>query len=185
MVPGRCIASWSTRDVPASVQSIPALVERYAARLTDEYLAWTHELGAFAVRGRDVRARLAVAPNLSFWWMTLLAEKEPLRSPGIYRVFKLRALELLYRETGSRGVTYVGSDVVLSDILKRWCARIAVPYAYARPAARVGRHVEERPSRPSERFPYLLQAVWHLVRTWCGRVRHVRRSSAAPADNGG
>lgn len=176
---GRCIAAWSEREVPATVQSIPVLVERQAARLRDEYIAWTHDLGAFTVRGRDLRSRLAVSPDLSFWWMTLLAEKEPLRSPGIYRVLKLRAVELLYHDTGCRGIVYAGGDDVLAATLRRWCESLGEPFTHVRHGSGA-----EKPRRLPERFPHVMQAGWHLLRAWMSRIRLARRTAAVTAADG-
>ena len=173
---GRSVAAWSEREVPANVHSIPVLVERDASRLRDEYVAWAHDLGAFKVRGRDLRTRLALAPDLSFWWMTLLAEKEPLRSPGIYRVLKLRAVELLYRQSGCRGVVYVGGDDALARTLRSWCASLGHPYRHEpRDSGR-----RDSPAGPSERLPYVMQAAWHLSRRWMTRARGARRRAAMP-----
>jgi surface carbohydrate biosynthesis protein (TIGR04326 family) len=180
-----CVAAWSLRDVPANVDSVPALVDQAAVRLRDEYITWIHDLGAYEVRGRDVRTRLALTPDLSFWWMTLVAEKEPLRSPGIYKVFKLRTLELLYHQRGCRGVVYVGNDRVLAKVLRRWCSRLGHPYSQA--ASRIGsrRTANARgPSHISERFPYVCQAAWYLGRTWFGRIRRARRAAAIPSGSG-
>jgi surface carbohydrate biosynthesis protein (TIGR04326 family) len=175
----RAVAAWSEREVPANVHSIPVLVERDAARLRDEYVAWTHDLGAFKVRGRDLRTRLALTGNVSFWWMTLLAEKEPLRSSGIYRVLKLRAVEWLYLRSGCRGIVYAGADDVLSRTLESWCRTLDHPYRREPRQARRRDSIEGGSSPgKSERFPYVLQAAWHLSRRWTTRVRPARRRAA-------
>ena len=181
----RCVAAWSAREVPAGVESIPVLVERQAVRLRDEYVEWTHDLGAFKVRGRDLRTRLALGGDLSFWWMTLLAEKEPLRSPGIYRVLKLRAVELLYRRAGCRGVVYGGTDEVLARTLESWCRRLGHPFRHDRHSGDRRAPVDERPTGGiSERFPHVMQAAWHLSRRWLTRVRPARRTATPVAAHG-
>ena len=188
---GRCVAFWSSRDVPSGAYSIPYFVEQHAKRLSDEYISWAHDIGAFPVRGRDVRTRLTFGRLLSFWWMTLIAEKEPLRSAAIYEVFKLRTLELLYRDEGCRGVLYVGRDRALARTLCTWCAGLGVPYlqqsgvsAVEHPRAGDQRSPGDADAGPSRHFPHVAQAIWFLISRWFRQVRPARKISL-PAGTAG
>jgi surface carbohydrate biosynthesis protein (TIGR04326 family) len=181
----RCVAFWSSREVPAGAYSVPYLVEQQATRLRDEYISWTHDIGAFPVRGRDVRTRLTFGRYLSFWWMTLIAEKEPLRSAAIYKVFKLRALELLYRDQVCRGVLYLGCDRALARTMRAWCAGLGHPYQQQPDASSRGHSLAGDPgdpdAGPSRHFPHIAQAIWFLIARWVRQVRPARKMSLPSA----
>jgi surface carbohydrate biosynthesis protein (TIGR04326 family) len=155
---GRCIAHWSSREPPDGIVSVPALVDATATELRREYIAWTCDLGAMVVSGRTVRAHLSFWPDFSFWWMGLIPEKAPLRSPAIYTVFKLRALERFYIDRGCEGILYVGRDRTLSRTLRNWCG--AVGHAYEHVAAGSRRHPRRSIAR---RFPAPAQALGYLL----------------------
>lgn len=166
---GKCVAFWRSLDVPAGAASLPGLVEQSATRLRDEYTRWVHDLGAAIVRGHSVRSHLAFWPDFSFWWMTLIAEKEPLKSDAIHRVFKARAVEELHRQRGCHGILYVGNDEALHRTLLNWARTLGEPY-------------ERLSARPSDgaiplrrRLPFVVQAAAHLVAKWWSRYRIARR----------
>jgi surface carbohydrate biosynthesis protein (TIGR04326 family) len=179
-VEGRCVAYWAQRDAPSGGVSIPAVVEEMAADLRAQYVAWTHDLGATSVAGESIRRHLAFWPDFSFWWMGLIPEKGPLRTGGVYAVFKLRALEHVYQVRACRGVTYVGSNRRLHLVLKRWCRAMGHPYdrraAPSRREARLSRHPLAR------RLPSVVQAFGYLSAKCWQRYRVARRK-ASPVDS--
>src|SRR3989338_5060363 len=103
---GRVVADWSSCTSVASTHSIPLLVDEWGLYIRGDYLRWVYDLGQLSIKGQSLQARLQLLPGLSLWWMTLIAEKEPLKSPALFTVFKLRALERLYQSQACRGLIY-------------------------------------------------------------------------------
>jgi surface carbohydrate biosynthesis protein (TIGR04326 family) len=170
---GRCVAFWRSLDVPSGAVSVPGLVEQSATGLRDEYTRWVHDLGATRVRGRSVRSHLAFWPDFSFWWMTLIAEKGPLKSDAIHRVFKMRALEQLHTRRDCHGILYVGNDLAVHRTLRNWARALDEPYERRRAAT----PRETVPFR--RRLPFLVQAAGYLAAKWWSRYRIARRRRSA------
>ena len=62
-------------------------------------MKFIHELGESKFKGKRIVDYLDVGDGFSIWWMTLLAEKNPLKSPCIYDCIRLLALEEIFKES--------------------------------------------------------------------------------------
>lgn len=159
------IVHWADMDVPDGHISIPKEVDDRALSLREEYLKWVHDLGEHQVGGKTLREHLKLDERFSFWWMTLIAEKSPIKSKAIYTLFKLRTLENLYFSSGSCGIKLYSSDEILHEILSEWCQKIGHSF------------YGERFKTPSDLFnvrqlfyklPHLFQVVIFLLKKCWG-----------------
>jgi len=174
-------AYWATYDVPENAFSIPALVDRDAEELRREYLAWVNDLGDMVINGRCIRSHLRLLPDFSFWWMTLIAEKEPLKSESIHVVFKMRALEKLCDQLQSTAVTYAGRDRAVHETLSAWCRASQRHYQWIETGVR--RHSTQSWRRRA--LPHVVQAIGYLALEWFRRYRIARPARfKAPASHG-
>lgn len=171
------LVHWAEMNVPPGRDSIPQLVEQQSRSLRAEYLAWVHDLGEYRRRGRTLRELLRLNGDFSWWWLTLLAQKSPLKSPAIYEVFKLRALERLYLASGCRGLVLCSPERRLHRVLSDWCGRLGHPYRWQR---QVG---SARPRGWRERLRFLpapLRALGALGHRLWARQRHFPPVPAVP-----
>ncbi len=163
------LVHWAEMEVPPGHDSIPWLVENQARLLRQEYLAWVHDLGESVHGGRSLKEHLDLGGGFSFWWLTCIAEKSPLKSPGIFEVFKLRALERLYETSGCRGIILCSANPGLNRVLSQWCSKLGHPYHWERlPKSRTPPKLREK----LRLLPYPLQALATLIRRlWSRRLR--------------
>ena len=95
----KCIyALWSSSscDLAASnIVNIPLLIEEYDVYLRSKYLSFVHEFGETAGHNRlSIVNELTQKNGLSYWWLTLIAEKSNLgKSFEITNIIKFYALE--------------------------------------------------------------------------------------------
>src|SRR5664279_445932 len=59
-----------------SVFSLPALVDERAEELRQKFLAFVHQVGETRIKGQTIIDHLEVRTGLSYWWMTLVAQKD-------------------------------------------------------------------------------------------------------------
>lgn len=176
--PGFRIVYWAEFDVPDGSDSMPLLVEKQAAELRKEYLSFVHDLGEYRLRGRSLREHLRLDEGFSFWWMTLIAEKAPMRGTGIYKLFKLRALERLYLISGCEGIVLCSTDQALHQVLSSWCRNMDHSYRWYRDSK-----PRRRPTTGGwfRQLPLPVQAIGTLLRMLWMRLKCVkpkRKSSA-------
>lgn len=87
------IFNWTNRSEKGERRSIPQYVELNGDRLKLKYIAFIYDIGQFVVNKKKIVEHLEISPGFSLWWMTLLAEKSPYKSPHIQDCIKLLALE--------------------------------------------------------------------------------------------
>lgn len=172
---GEIIVVWSGAVVGSDRVSIAAAVDAEGLVLREEFLAWTHEFSRSTIAGVDIARLLSVFDNFSLWRYSVVAEHSPMKSPGIYRIFKLRALERMFERRGCRSLVYCGADVELDRILADWCRRTDLPYRWVRSRTTI----QHRPSVRAlvKRLPHWCQGVMFLAHFWLTRVRHAKRAA--------
>ncbi len=122
---------------PASdnIVSLPAEVDRHAQQLRARFLAMVHHWGTTAVEGRSVIDRLRIRRNLSYWWLTLPAQKDVYAaSPYIYDILKLLAFEDIAALRG-KPITLHSSNPALAEVLASHCGNTGCAFVHARPKA--------------------------------------------------
>ncbi len=115
---------WSNYDTKGrnDVVSIPFLVEKNAESLRARYLKWIHDLGETKVNGKRIVDHLQIRPGLSYWWMTLLAQKcTYAASPNIYHAIRLLAFEDFFRSLNVLKIKVVTNNPALASELRSWC----------------------------------------------------------------
>ena len=108
--------------------SVLDVIEKNDEYLRERYLDLIYGIGALDVKGKSVAERLELKNRLSFWWLSLLAEKNYAKSPQIFEVLKLLALDLILSKHTNAQVTLCSSDRLTSRRIKGWASakRIAL-----------------------------------------------------------
>jgi len=152
---------WQSYTPEGTGLSIPRYVEDHAERLRAKYLAFIHELGEHSIAGARVVDHLDIGDGFSLWWMTLVAEKSPLKSPRVYSCIRLLALEELLRERRPSALTLVSSDRDLAEAVGELCRNLDIAFALKR-----RRDASKRWSgrRAYEAVPRIGQALISLAR---------------------
>lgn len=120
-LPERLVAHWDGWEAPNGEISLSARLRDELTTIRAEHMAWAHDLGRMRVGGREVQQHLRCGEKLSMWWCSLLYERHPKMTPGLYTVYKLRTLERLMDEGGFASLRVFGGDEDLRDALARMC----------------------------------------------------------------
>ena len=157
---------WNGHADSEGAFSLLRYVETHAVRLRSRYLAWVHDLGETAIAGQRLIDRFAIDRDFSYWWMTLVAESSPYKSP-IGAAIRLLAFEEIVRASQPRALRLVSGDRVLHETIAALCRRLGIDYTWERRAS-------GPPLRPWTartvygRLPHVLRGlatlVWHVLR---------------------
>ena len=168
------VVSWSDMVVSSGIISLPVKTEEQAVRLKKEFLLWIYELGKSEVGGRSMASHLKIFDDLSFWWLTSVAEKSPFLCRSIFQVFKLRTLERIFSDNNCQGLVYHGSNAPLHSVLRKWSLELGHSYEWVPSLAHSSVRSEDGFGRKFVRkLPYLLQGIAWLIKKWFDRWRHV------------
>lgn len=116
----------------AEEYSIPRLVEEQADTLRARFLAWIYDLGETQFAGRRFLDCLALRPGLSYWWMTLLAEKNYCKSRWLSEAVKLLALEELIAGNPAGKIILASADKNLAAAFRSWSRNASLCFEWWR-----------------------------------------------------
>ncbi len=159
------VLCWRSYAHGGSVSSIPRYLEAHADRIRSKYLAFIHDLGESLVAGRRVIDHLDFGDGFSFWWMTTIAEKSPLKSPRIYDCLRMIALEEMLAGMPPSPLTLVSSDRSLAQAMQATCRNLKTGFKWEHRGAR--RNWSLRSVYVA--LPYVPKAVLslrHVVARW-------------------
>jgi surface carbohydrate biosynthesis protein (TIGR04326 family) len=154
---GLRVIRWNGPKAAPGELSAPLLLEERLPRIRAELAAWVYDLGRLDVSGREMQERLKAGDSLSMWWCSLLFEKHPRMLPGLYEVFKLRALELFLEEEACAELTLAGGDAKLGGILEDFCR--ARNLRFRRLPARTRKKAEAGLSIPARVYSFFVFAA--------------------------
>lgn len=168
---------WNESPIRATESSCTGHEIDFLARLEadnlanrEKYLEWIHNLGATKTRGgKNVAQALQLdEATASFWWLSLIAEKSPLKSSAILEAFKLMSLERLQRDYQFQSVVLVTASRTLAACVRHYCAEVGASFQCM--------DCEKTESKPfAKRLPHSLRAIFWLCREFVLHVRMARR----------
>ena len=154
--------SFSEAATPAVV-SIPSLIEENADVLRKRYLAWIYELGEFQVQGRSLVNHLQLHPGVSYWWMTLLAEKcNFAKSPQIDDAIRLMVFTDWATGRSISTITLASANPALAKCVELLCSKLGMTFKWQRQPKRTVRVSWVR--RVYQSLPLTLQALAALTK---------------------
>jgi surface carbohydrate biosynthesis protein (TIGR04326 family) len=169
------VVSWGDMVVPSGVISLPVRTEEQAVSLKTEFLRWIHELGQAKVHGQSLVSHLKIFDNLSFWWLTSIAEKSPFLCESIFQTFKLRTLEKIYANEHCQGLVYHGNNESLHSVLKAWSLDLGHSYKWISSSTNSSARSSDGFCRKIFRkLPHLIQGLAWFIRKWFSIWRHVK-----------
>lgn len=160
------VLCWQSYAHGDRVSSVPRYLEDHAERLRAKYVAFIHDLGESRIDGRRVVDHLDMGDGFSLWWMTQVAEKNPIKSPRIYDCLRLMALEEILLDKKPSELTFHSSDQSLAQAMQRLCLNLQIAFAW-RPGEQSKKIWTLR--RLYRALPYPVQGVIslrHIVLRW-------------------
>ena len=124
------VLHWQSYVQSGSIFSVPHYLEVHAERLRAKYVAFIHDLGESRIDGKRVVDHLSVGDGFSFWWMTQLVEKNPIKSPWIYDCLRLLALEEILLDRKPSALTFCSSDSNLAQAVRRLCRNLQIHFTW-------------------------------------------------------
>lgn len=162
----RLVLRWQGWEAPEGEVLLEAYLREALPAIRAEHAAWAYEMGRLRVRGKELARWLAPDGGLSMWWCSLLYERHPKMTPGLYGVYKLRALERLLDAESCVALRVYGGDARLRDTLARLCRASHRRYAEGDEVADTPRDTRGLLHRLYAATPPLLRAMARLAHWW-------------------
>ena len=167
---------WRRFDKSPGSISVPSYIESNAERIRSKYLAFIHDLGESKINAKRIIDHLDMGNGFSFWWMTLLAEKCPLKSPGIYDALRLLALEEILIEKKPSRFVCNSANRDTATAIKVLCKNLSIDFSWSAYPKKKALWTSQRIYRF---LPYPLQGFLSLIKYL--KVRSHLRKLRVPA----
>lgn len=116
------------------ITSVLRLVDENAETLRSRYLNYIYTLGATVYKGQTVVEHLQLRTSMSFWWKTLIAEKNNYgKSNCIDDLIKLLALEKFVSENRPCCIKLVSGNKSLAKVLNLWSRDQRIDFVWINP----------------------------------------------------
>lgn len=173
---------WQSYSHGGTRASVPRYLEQHAERLRARYLAFIHELGELRIGEQRIIDHLDLGDGFSFWWMTRVAEKSPLKSPRIYDCLRLLALEEMLETLRPASLRLIGADRDLARAVRQLCSQLKIRFIFdaSSPEKHAGwaRRLYSAMPHPVKG----LLSFRHIVRRWPLRRARPRSEIATESD---
>lgn len=168
------VVLWNGHDETRGRISLLGRLETHRDHYRSECLDWHKAIADLEVGGIRVVDHLNIEPGLSYWWMTLPAELNYVKSRAFLDVLRLMVLEDVLLEQPPARLCLVGSDERLAEAVSGLCRHLGVAFQWSRLAVSAQRgHVSRR---LVGMCPRGVRALVLLIR-WLPRVWPLRRAS--------
>jgi surface carbohydrate biosynthesis protein (TIGR04326 family) len=149
------------------IYSLIKYVEQHDLELRDRYLAFVYILGEKVYQEKRIVEHLQLRQNLSYWWLTLLAEKCNFsKSKKINDIIRLLALEKWLSNSCIRHIKLVSPNKNLALVINNWCINNKIEFEWHEITERV-RQSRTWSDNLMRKLPYSLRAIfWLIYRTW-------------------
>jgi surface carbohydrate biosynthesis protein (TIGR04326 family) len=159
---------WNGYSEQGDVRSLLRYCESHAEGLRTKYLAWIDDIGEIRIGKKSVIEHLVLEDGLSYWWMTLLVEKSPYKSP-LTDAIRLLAVEEILEKRTPASVHLVSQNRQVARAIQVLCEHLGVACRWTVPPA-VGRHSRSAQAVVRD-LPGFIQAVLSIGRyLWTHKV---------------
>ena len=175
-VPAGVIYRWYGHGEYNNCHSLLDYIEDNSERLRYKYLEWISDLGNTRHQERLLTDWLALDETLSYWWMTLIAEKSIWKTPEIIDTIRLLALEEIIASLAPKQLILMSRDPVLRSSIQQLCQEQRIPFSWCRavgdnkyPQRRYGKYRRVPPVVLAlAMFVRYVRRYWSLreLRTW-------------------
>ena len=93
---------------------------------------WVEGFSKLDIKGRSLESFFSLDGQFSYYWPSLISEKSYLKSPTIYQLFQLLALEEVLNQYQPTKILLVSSDRKLSAIISQLVSNIECQFIFRR-----------------------------------------------------
>ena len=118
---GKRALLWNGYQETPNHHSLLRYIDINSDRLRAEYLSLIYDFSQLEVCGKRIVEHLAIAPDFSLWWMSLLAEKNPVKSNTVQTTLRLMAIRDLIKELNPSRIELYSTNKPVSESLIKLC----------------------------------------------------------------
>jgi len=123
------VVNWRGNSNSDNVYSITKTIEDNSDSLREQYLRHIYDIGNVKVNNKSLIEHLEIERGFSLWWMSLLAEKNYLKSKSIFNCIRLLALRGLFLKFKPKSILLVSADSILPVAIHSLCDSLNISFS--------------------------------------------------------
>lgn len=159
---------WTLYKSKNSINSILEYVEKNSERIKNKYLSFVFDFSETEINDFKLLNLFEINDEFNFWWMSLIQEKNLVKSPRISDCLKLFALEEIILDVRPEKVNYIGSDKLIGEVINILCNRLNIPFqGYTNYRITTPKNIYSILPHIVQGFGFLLKAIiknWNLTK---------------------
>lgn len=174
--------TWTGYQEKGGVFSLLRYVETHGNRIRQKYMGFISGLGDVPFGDRSLSEQLEFGGGFNLWWMSLVTEMSPYKSPRILDCLRIIALEEILISSKPSSVRLVNTDKDIGDAIKTLCGRLGLAFEW---------DLKATPERPRftasalyQKFPHVFRALVYFV-YYLGSRWRFRRCKMSVRSTGG
>ena len=157
----KAVLLWKGYEEKENQKSILKYLDNNSDQLRFEYFKYIYETGQLQVKNKRIVEYLEIERGFSLWWMTLLAEKSPVKSKVPLDCLRLLAVNHFLLNQNQLSLELVSNNKNLAQALKQLCGSSKIKFTWT--------YTNWQPSPYKlknlyRKIPHILQAPIFLVR---------------------
>ena len=158
----KTVLLWKGYEEKENQKSILIYLDNNSDQLRSEYIKYIYDTGQLRFKNKSIVEYLEIERGFSIWWMTLLSEKSPLKSPAIYDCLRLMALEEIIKYKALPKVKLFSDDKNLRLALEKMCDNLQIKFSWEI----LGHKIIKRSllRKLFHALPHVIQAIIHLIK---------------------
>jgi len=162
------IFNWNGYDEKNNSYSIPAFLERHSDRLRNKYLSFISGISESEIDNKTIVEHLTIKDGHNLWWMSLIAEKSPFKSPHIFDCLRLLALEEIILDGGFNQLKLNSDNKILAEAVQLLCQNLGISFSWNK--VKSSKNFTGERNKYYYKIPfqvrYLASLMRNLIRLW-------------------
>ena len=175
------VFTWNGYTESDTQKSILRFIESSSDDLRDQYLNFITSLGKSQNKNGRLNKHFEINEGPSLWWMSLIAEKSPYKSPRIIDCIRLMALERIVIIHQPKRVVLCLDDRLLADAIRLMCNRLGIDFSwqYKRKFILANVFGADRVLSFFSKCTALIYLIYYFASRWTLRVSGLRNESSS------
>lgn len=124
------IYTWNGYIEKSQKFSILKYVENNSDHLKEKFLTFIYDIGEHVFKEKKIIDHLKINNEFSLWWMSLIHEKNPWKSPMIIDCIKVMAIEKIVSEMMPTKIILTVENINLARVLMNFCKKMRIEFQW-------------------------------------------------------
>ena len=175
------VFTWNGYTESDTQKSILRFIENSSDDLREQYLNFISSLGTSQNKNGRLSKYFEINEGPSLWWMSLLVEKSPYKSPRIIDCIRLLALEKIFNIHKPKKVVFCLGDRRLSHSVRLLCNRLGIDFIWQYKYASMVLNpvLGDRFSSFYSKCRALIYLIYYFASRWSLRSPRARNGSSS------